>query len=372
MKPDQPQKAELETITRSTLEQRNGRILAVDDDPKVLDTYQEVFTPDLSSTEKLNSILQEFNISTSVSSDTVDQFSLDIAENGKRAIAQVESALKENRPYAVIFMDIRMPPGIDGLKAAEQIRLMDDEVYIVFVSAYSDYSAYEMQCKLSKNMMLISKPFEEDVIKQVARMLCMNWERENSLNGEHQRLQAHTKLMEYQATHDSLTGVYNRHYLNTVLEVELNRAHREWTSMGVLMVDIDWFKRYNDQYGHIEGDRILKRVAQCMVTSISRPADFVARYGGEEFCVVLPNTDEEGVMLIAEKLRGEIEALKIPHEGSETVPWITVSIGGICCIPQLAEKRGKKDKEPILGLADEQLYKAKRAGKNCSVVNSCE
>ena len=344
----------------------NNRILVVDDELKIVSAYSDIFCPEAVRGDKLKSLLKEFNIQ---AEESVSSFQLDSVASGMAAVEKVKRAVELGKPYAVIFMDVRMPPGIDGVEAAEMIRQIDEDVYIIFVSAYSDYSAYEMQCKLEKNMLLIPKPFEGDSIRQMAYTLCMIWEREHSLSDEHQRLKSHSKLMEHQATHDGLTGVYNRHYLNTVLEVELSRAYREQTSVGVLMADIDWFKRYNDHYGHLEGDRILRKIAKYLASTVNRAADFVARFGGEEFCIVLPNTDRAGVEEVAERIRLGIEELKIEFTQSDTAPWMTVSVGGTYCIPESNEK--EKVMEQVLSTADRLLYEVKKSGKNRCLVESC-
>ena len=345
---------------------QNRRVLVVDDESEVIGTYQDILCGNDQLSEELNDLLETFNIQTE--EESYPTFALHVANSGDEAIELVQEALQQRQPYAVIFMDVRMPPGMDGVEAAEKIRAMDNDVYIVFVSAYSDYSAYEMQCKLNRNMLLLSKPFEEEMLHQMAHTLCMVWEREHQLSRTNKRLQAHSKIMEHQATHDSLTRVYNRHYLDTVLEIEFNRAQREWLPIGLLMIDIDWFKRYNDHYGHLLGDQTLTRVAQSIAQEVKRPADFVARYGGEEFSVVLPNTDPAGVEVIAERLRDAVESLKIEFPEAEDTDWITVSIGGISYLPGKSE--GVESFADLMESADRQLYLAKEEGKNCCRIMS--
>jgi diguanylate cyclase (GGDEF)-like protein len=127
----------------------------------------------------------------------------------------------------------------------------------------------------------------------------------------------------------------------------------------MLMIDIDFFKRYNDTYGHVEGDRCLKAVAQTLAQCITRADDFVARYGGEEFIVVLPNTDEQGARLIAEKMLDNVRALRLPHEKSEAAGYVTVSIGGTTGTVMHTHNPGD-----FIKRADEMMYKSKQEGRN--------
>ncbi|MFA7239132.1 MAG: diguanylate cyclase [Sulfuricellaceae bacterium] len=170
-----------------------------------------------------------------------------------------------------------------------------------------------------------------------------------------------------QATHelealahiDGLTNIPNRRYFDEKLENEWRRAQRARQPLAVLMVDIDFFKGYNDHYGHGAGDECLKKVAATLAQALVRPADLIARYGGEEFIALLPDTDAEGAYLAAERLRSQVEALALPHAHSQANPHVTVSIGCACTLPSphglpLA----------LLEAADRMLYQAKTQGRN--------
>ncbi len=166
------------------------------------------------------------------------------------------------------------------------------------------------------------------------------------------------KKLEELATHDGLTGVYNKRKFNEVFNHEWKRAERNGMYLGILMVDVDFFKQYNDTYGHQAGDKALRKVAQAIKSMAKRPADFVARYGGEEFIVLLPETDPEGVKMVGEKIRRAVENLKIPHEKSTVSEYLTVSVGAISIIP-------KKDLFfSLIKAADEALYESKKKGRN--------
>jgi len=125
------------------------------------------------------------------------------------------------------------------------------------------------------------------------------------------------------------------------------------------MIDIDFFKNYNDSFGHLAGDDCLKIIAHTLLASMMRPTDFVARYGGEEFVCVLPGTDLDGAIIMAERLRKSIESLQIEHSSSEIIPLVTISLGISQIFPQ-----EESDLKKLIDDADKQLYKAKAEGRN--------
>lgn len=172
-------------------------------------------------------------------------------------------------------------------------------------------------------------------------------------------LQGMTDQLKELATTDGLTGLLNRRSLDQVLASELARTVRERQPISLLMIDVDRFKAYNDRYGHPAGDKCLKLVANSLREAALRPGDSLARYGGEEFVAVLPNTDEDGAYVIAERLRRSLRDLGLPHEGSEK-GLITVSIG-IACYPGAVIERTEAE---LLRRADQALYDAKAAGRD--------
>ncbi|MFA7553489.1 MAG: diguanylate cyclase [Spongiibacteraceae bacterium] len=157
---------------------------------------------------------------------------------------------------------------------------------------------------------------------------------------------------------DFLTDVANRRYFEESLEREWSRASRGKHPVSLLMIDVDFFKKYNDQYGHIDGDSCLQQVANALLNSGKRPADLVARFGGEEFVMLLPETDE-GAELLAERCRQRVEELRLLHEQSEVGPYVTVSIGGATMVPN-----DGKSSRALLKAADDALYQAKSDGRN--------
>ena len=169
------------------------------------------------------------------------------------------------------------------------------------------------------------------------------------------RLESESEKIYY----DPLTGIYNRRFFDEGLNRVVNTLSRSGGILSLMMVDIDFFKNYNDTYGHAAGDECLKTIAETLSKSTSRVDDFVARYGGEEFAVVLPNTEEEGARMIAEKMLENIRECNMPHANSSTADIVTVSIG----VTTGKVGSGRRSDDFIVR-ADEQLYKSKQSGRN--------
>jgi len=158
---------------------------------------------------------------------------------------------------------------------------------------------------------------------------------------------------------DSLTGIYNRRFLEENMQRIIRTYSRSNSFLSVLMADIDYFKNYNDTYGHTKGDICLKDVAQALENSLSRGSDFAARYGGEEFMILLPDTNENGALKIAEKLLKNVIALNIPHSDSAVADCVTISIG-----VTTGKVEHKQTNEDYFLRADEALYLSKNSGRN--------
>jgi len=172
--------------------------------------------------------------------------------------------------------------------------------------------------------------------------------------------------LEQIATHDSLTGLANRRLFERSLEIEFARGARQVSPVSLIMLDIDFFKRYNDAYGHVAGDHCLMQVAQVVKTCCQRKADLAVRYGGEEFAVLLPDTDINGALAIAGQIRRSVIDKHIIHSGSPT-GYLTVSLGCYAFIPS-----GNDSLETFIHRADAALYQAKNAGRNRAAVLSLD
>jgi diguanylate cyclase (GGDEF)-like protein len=233
------------------------------------------------------------------------------------------------------------------------------EIPVIFVTALSSTGDEEQGLKLGA-VDYITKPFSPPIVKMRIH--------------NHIRFVHHHRLLDRLAYLDPLTEIANRRRFDQVLVKELSRAARNCTSLSVGMVDVDFFKQYNDQYGHAMGDRALYQIASSLKASLERPGDLVARYGGEEFALILPETDAPAAGRVAEKARRAVENEKIPHTISSVSSHITVSAGTATVRftgragEQLRETRDgqtcEHTVESLMLQADQHLYKAKQNGRN--------
>jgi diguanylate cyclase (GGDEF)-like protein len=166
---------------------------------------------------------------------------------------------------------------------------------------------------------------------------------------------------------DVLTGIFNRRYLEENLAKVIKSTARSNGELSVLMMDIDYFKKYNDTNGHSDGDACLKAVAETLTGCLSRADDFAARYGGEEFCVVLPNTDESGARTMANKILEAVREKNIPHDKNDAAPYVTISIGATT-----ANAVHTHSGDDYIKQADKALYQSKEKGRNRCTFNRFE
>lgn len=279
----------------------------------------------------------------------------------------VEQAIKF-RP-TVILQDLVMP-SMDGLMLLSKLRSAPStcDIPVIVLSSKEDPKIKSEAFALGATDYLVKFP---DRIEVLARIRAHS----RSYHAQKQRDEAYRQLSELQAelerknvelerlsSSDGLTGILNRRSFDNYLRKEWLRASREKKELALLLIDIDYFKAYNDHYGHQGGDACLCQVAHELSVNLRRPSDIAARYGGEEFVVVLPDTSCEGASSIAEVLREKIQALNIAHEFSRVASCITISLGIACLLPG-------SDTEPemLIKFADQALYRAKSRGRNCCV-----
>lgn len=174
-----------------------------------------------------------------------------------------------------------------------------------------------------------------------------------------EKLKTRNQQLQQLANYDGLTGLANRRYFDNYLQQQWERLSRQQAPISLIISDVDYFKNYNDTYGHQLGDECLKRIANIFKAAIKRSTDLVARYGGEEFIVFLPNTNLEAAIYLAQQIRLEVESLDILHINSDVSHRVTVSLGVAALIPQL-----NNSPQTLFAAADKMLYKAKSAGRN--------
>jgi len=173
-------------------------------------------------------------------------------------------------------------------------------------------------------------------------------------------LQSHSERLGKEATTDGLTGAYNRRFFDERFAAEFGRAQRQNIPLSLIMLDVDYFKLYNDNYGHPAGDKVLISIVAALKSQLNRSTDVVVRYGGEEFVVILPDSDAEGSLVIAEKLRGVVSGLNMPHGKSTVADHITISVG-----ISTYQRDTVCNATCFLEMVDSALYSAKHAGRNC-------
>jgi diguanylate cyclase (GGDEF)-like protein len=261
--------------------------------------------------------------------------------NGEEGLA----AIAEGGVFDVVVSDVVMP-GMDGYAVCA--RLQEDEstrdIPVIFVTAHNDEAAEERGLDVGA-VDFISKPINPKIVRARVKT--------------HLTLKAQSDLLRSLAYIDGLTGINNRRHFDIHFATEWGRAQRGKTPLSVILLDVDFFKRFNDRYGHQAGDDCLRRVASALNSALNRPADMVARYGGEEFVCLLPDTDLAGAMHVAERLGQQVFAKQIEHADSTAAACVTVSLG-VCA--KRPDSGG--DASDLLAGADEHLYLAKEQGRN--------
>ena len=268
---------------------------------------------------------------------------------------------KAERPD-LILLDIIMP-GLDGFEVARRIRQLEKDgewTPIIFLTARTGDEDLERGIEVGGDDYLI-KPVSEIVLKAKVRAMQRIAQMRYSLLVLTRKLDEANRELTRLSTADGLTGIANRRRFDETLLKEWRRCAREERPLSLLLVDVDFFKPYNDSYGHQVGDECLKAVARTLAQALHRPSDLAARYGGEEFGVILPGTDEQGALAVAESLREAVQQLGITHRFSDVAQVVTISIGLACMTPQRGNESGFIR---LLKEADEALYQAKTGGRN--------
>lgn len=245
----------------------------------------------------------------------------------------------------LILLDVMMP-GMDGFETCRRLKdaYETSDIPVIFLSAKDDSSSVIRGLKLG-GIDYVSKPFSMPVLKQRVR---------NHLSLKHNTDQL-TKL----ACMDELTNIANRRHFDRVFKAEWERALRNKNSLSLMMVDVDHFKLFNDRYGHLEGDRCLRSVANALKEALRRPADLLARFGGEEFVVLLPESSGEGAEIVAQRLHESVAALNIAHAETRTGK-LSISVGWGSVQPKQSITS-----QDLLRKVDAVLYEAKKSGRNC-------
>lgn len=270
-----------------------------------------------------------------------DEYLIKAATNGQTALNICRMADKPD----LILLDVLMPE-MDGHEVCRLLKKDMDtkDIPVIFITAKNETTDEEYGFKLGA-VDYITKPFSPVIVQARVRT--------------HLILKRNIDLLESLAFLDGLTGIPNRRRFDQVMKAEWKRSLRSKTPISLLIADVDYFKKYNDYYGHGPGDECLRQIAGAIAASINRPEDFVARYGGEEFVILLPATDGIGVCHVAEQIQDNIKSLGILHEDSRVADHVTISIGGYTLIPT-----AETTNSLLIESADKLLYQAKQSGRN--------
>ncbi len=347
------------------------RVLVADDEPQLLAAYRICLEQ---NTNHNNVDLDAMSAAlfgeedAHAAAEAFGENQVDYVSQGEAAIAAVQSAIADGDPYAVLFLDMRMPPGMDGYETAKRVRALDANINIVVVTGYSDHSPLEV-AKVAgplDKLYYLAKPFEIDEIRQLAASLSSKWEMEANLKSAHKALAAKVSELEaahveisasearcrHQSLHDQLTRLPNRLAFQERLSEALVNKQGD---VSVLFIDLDRFKQVNDTLGHAAGDELVCRIGETMARALPEGA-FLARLGGDEFGVVLDDYSGSNVENVADRL---VSVCAEEFTLFGTMLQVSASIG--------FASRGNTnaDSSELLRRADLALYAAKLDGRGC-------
>ncbi|UTH72601.1 diguanylate cyclase [Chromobacterium sp. IIBBL 290-4] len=289
-----------------------GKILVIDDQPANIMATHQILHP---------------------------QHQVFMATSGRQGIA-----LCLNSPPDLVLLDVEMPE-MDGMEVCRELKRHPDtqHIPIIFITGHSGQEQ-ETACWEAGAVDFVSKPVNPSTLRNRVK--------------SHLLLKRQSDQLKKLAFSDGLTGIANRRRFDECLQREWSRCQRSALPLALIMSDVDYFKRFNDRYGHHAGDDCLRQIAGAMQAQLNRPYDLAARFGGEEFACLLPDTDLAGAQAVAERIAAAIQALQIEHSASERSAIVTLSIGLACRVPRREEPHAALIQE-----ADRLLYQAKAEGR---------
>jgi diguanylate cyclase (GGDEF)-like protein len=340
------------------------RLLMIDDNPRIHEDYRKI----LAARDPAKVSSAEAALFGEQPAQDGPSFDVDSAMQGRDGVERARRALDEGRPYSVAFVDMRMPPGWDGLETIEQLWRIDPEVQVVVCSAYTDYDWLELLARLghSDKLIVIKKPFEPIEILQSASALSRKWQNaralkhhieslERAVTDRTRGLEAANRQLRHLASHDALTGLPNRLLLDDRVAQAIAQANRQAHEFALLVVDLDRFKLINDSLGHRAGDDLLREVAQRLKNAM-RAVDTTARLGGDEFVILVdgPVTRPEAIGIGERAIDAMRPAMRLLGIDVHISPSI-----GVAFYP-----RDGATVDALLARADAAMYSAKERGRN--------
>ncbi len=341
------------------------RLLVIDDNPAIHQDYRKILVAD--GNERM-SAAEAGLFGAQHQASARPTFDVDVALQGRDGVECARVAVAEGRPYAVAFVDMRMPPGWDGLETVEQLWKIDPDVQVVICSAYTDYDWLDLLARLghSDKLIVVKKPFEPIEILQCASALSRKWQNARALKRHVESLElvvidrtkgleAANRQLRHLASHDALTGLPNRLLLDDRIAQAIAQGQRHSHQFAVLVIDLDRFKLVNDSLGHSAGDDLLREVAQ-RLSRVVRAVDTTARLGGDEFVILLsgPVTHAEALEIgqrAIEAMEPSVQLLGIDVHISPSI--------GIAFFP-----RDGTTVDALVARADAAMYSAKDHGRN--------
>lgn len=336
------------------------RIIIIDDNVEIHKDFLKILTKNAQNElEDLDQRLFDTPLQGRDESLILPRFKIDTATQGEEGATLIAKAIHENAPYALAFVDIRMPPGWDGIETIKNIWAIDPDIHVVICSAYSDYSWEETIQELghSDNFLILKKPFDHIAVRQLAYALTRKWKliRESRIYTKslEKAVEERTEELKFQATHDPLTGLSNRVLFQDRIQQAIAAYKRHKVGFAILFFDLDRFKLVNDSLGHPAGDTLLNIIAKRLLSSV-RALDSLSRLGGDEFVLMITDLkDIDYIKTVAQKL---LQILKEPVVLGDHTINVTGSIG-IAVFPQHG-----KDVNALLRNADAAMYHAKELG----------
>lgn len=270
-----------------------------------------------------------------------EDYDVKIATNGKDALRIANSRIRPD----LILLDVMMPE-MNGYEVLDFLKKNNKtkDIPVIFITVMKGEDDESKGLELGA-IDYITKPYNASIVKTRIK--------------NHLELKKYRDVLKETSMIDGLTGISNRRRFEEELEIEFKRAIRKKDDISLLMVDVDFFKLYNDNYGHLKGDECLRKIAVSLKNSLKRPGDLVVRWGGEEFVCLLPSTNYEGALTVAKDIQENLQKLKIEHKKSKISAYVTVSIGVSSMRPEDIQQKDNLIKE-----ADINLYEAKRQGRN--------
>ncbi|MGL5082893.1 MAG: diguanylate cyclase domain-containing protein [Microcoleaceae cyanobacterium] len=301
---------------------------------------------------------------------------IETAEGGQEALELINELQEGQEEVAVVLSDYIMP-GMRGDELLRQIHERSPKTLKILLTGQADLPAIGNAIRYAKLYRYIAKPWESEDLKLTVLEAINSYQQDQKLAEQTQQLQRMNQELQQMAEQlqqvnfelqqlaitDSLTELANRRQFDAFLTHEWLRMMREKQVLSLIFCDVDFFKDYNDRYGHPQGDLCLQQIAQVIRRTVQRPGDLAARYGGEEFVVILPNTPAEGAFTVSELIRQAVKSLRIPHAGSKISEVVTLSLGVSSWVPSL-----DFSPEDLIKVADQALYEAKQAGRDRTIL----